>query len=82
MRITSGLPSSGRPARTRLGEPEAGAESVRSSVGSAWRERTSARGLVVQLHEDRHASTTSFASAGRKTNRPGIARSEASCSTG
>ena len=30
----------------------------------------------------RHASATSLASAGRSTIRPGIARSEASCSTG
>ena len=30
----------------------------------------------------RHVSTTSLASAGRKTRSPGTARSEASCSTG
>jgi len=30
----------------------------------------------------RHASTASFASEGRIVTRPGIARNEASCSTG
>ncbi len=30
----------------------------------------------------RHVSTTSLASAGRNTSRPGTARNETSCSTG
>ena len=51
-------------------------------TGTFWRVRTRATGWWVRSIATRQASATSFASAGRITSRPGIARSEASCSTG
>ena len=48
----------------------------------AWRVSTSATGWWRRSMLTRQASATSLASAGRNTSRPGIARSEASCSTG
>jgi len=54
----------------------------RRKVGSAWRLKISTTGSRFISMITRHASATSFASHGRISVKPGIARSEASCSTG
>src|ERR1700730_10440774 len=62
--------------------PDAGASFERSKVGSAWRLKINTTGSCFISMIRRHASATSFASHGRISAKPGIARSEASCSTG
>ena len=62
--------------------PDAAPSLDRSKVGRACRDRTSAAGSRRSAATTRQVSTTSFASAGRNTSSPGIARSDASCSTG
>ena len=54
----------------------------RSSTGTFWRVSTRAAGWCFCRTITRHASATSLASQGRITFSPGIARKEASCSTG
>jgi hypothetical protein len=55
---------------------------LRSIVGTAWRVRMRTAGWWCSLMMTFQASATSLASAGRKTIRPGMARSDATCSTG
>ena len=66
IRITSGSPLGVDRARTRPSRrSDAGAIADRSTVGSAWRERTSDRRLSLELRRrSRQVSATSFASAG------------------
>ena len=62
--------------------PSAGATAVRSRVGSFWRLSASATGPSVRSSAIRQAIDVSFASAGRTTQRFGIARRLIRCSTG
>ena len=55
---------------------------MRSNVGTACRVRTRAAGWWCSFMMTFQASAISLASAGRRTIRPGMARSDASCSTG
>ena len=65
-----------------LASPLADAYLPRSRVGSAWRDSTRATGSCRSGMITRQASATSLASAGRMSMMPGMARSDASCSTG
>src|SRR5262249_27599843 len=80
-RITSGLPPPGASANTYAPRfpPSAEAYFVRSSVGTACRVRISAAGSCRSCRITFHASTTSFASHGRRVISPGIARRLTSC---
>ena len=57
--------------------PDAAAYFVRSTVGRFCRVRLSAAGRSLIESSVRYVSATSLASAGRKTSKPGIARSAA-----
>jgi hypothetical protein len=73
-----GRPVGSRP-RRRPGDP---GPAVPSSTGRSWRLRISAVGPSCVEGDPPGRPAVSLASAGRMTDRPGMARSDASCSTG
>src|SRR5271154_1681563 len=80
--MSAGLPAVSAITYPPRRAPLAGADLVRSRGGTFWRESASRIGPCVCVIATRQASTASFASPGRITVRWGIARREATCSTG
>src|SRR5271154_6223214 len=80
--MSAGLPAVSAITYPPRRAPLAGANLVRSRVGTFWRESASRIGPCVCVIATRQASTASLASPGRITVRWGIARREATCSTG
>mmetsp|Transcript_52932 Transcript_52932/g.137943 ORF Transcript_52932/g.137943 Transcript_52932/m.137943 type:complete len:225 (+) Transcript_52932:281-955(+) len=82
MRINSNGSSVSLRMYAPLDRPLAGANTERSSVGNAWRDKTTAAGSCVRVMITFHISSTSLASQGRNVNKPGTERNAARCSIG
>src|SRR5699024_3517291 len=79
---TSGSPFASLMTYAPFSTPLDAFSSVFGSVGKPWRVKTSTVGFVLDSSAKRHAAWVSLPSAGRMTDKLGIALREGNCSIG